>query len=261
MFSYNLNECNRNIKSDVDKIVKLVYQYNGKMIGGYVRDYLIPKNDFKDNYNKNISPYLKVNKYMTNIIQSYIEPKFESHDLDIWFIDNEDRDDFLEELNYSYYYVDITDEARNRYYPIGGKRYMIMSTLEKNEQLRLGLDLLVSEVFPVNDFSINLLSYDGNNFKVEEILTHYSRISYFDSYHCIILNKYCYYTKPLEFTLETILFHIRNKKLVLLYDYFDTSGIENLHHYLGPETSDIIRCQRYIKFTQEKGYEEIPFTR
>jgi len=48
MFSYNLNECNRNIKSDVDKIIKLVYQYNGKMIGGYVRDYLIPKNDFKD---------------------------------------------------------------------------------------------------------------------------------------------------------------------------------------------------------------------
>lgn len=253
MFAYNLEKYNNDIKPDINTITNLVYKNNGKVFGGYVRDFLVPKFEYQDYYkNFNIN---KLCKNLNSIICSYSEPFFDCNDLDIWVSRKRDKKRFLNQLKLLYSITDITDHKKDDIYPISGNKYLI-----ENPKMKFTFDILVSSVFPVNDFSVNLLSFDGKKLKVEEILTHYSKLSieymnYTIYYKVNVNNIYCY-TRPLEFTLEDILDQIKNKQMVLLYDYCYITPFLDKHMI---NECEAVKCSRYKKFTENKKYKVITF--
>lgn len=201
-------------------IISLVYKNNGKIFGGYITDYLINRNNFK--------LLIKITTEMSNMIYNYIS-YFKYNNIDIWFTNNDDRDNFFDDIEKSYYIKFIFMDKIKYRYDIW------------NNNNSITCNIFVSDIFPGNDFSINLLSYDGENFKVEQIKNTIAKISFIcmrdTIYFNIKINDEEYYTKPLEFSVSTILDHIQNKKLVILYDYF------------GCDTNN----EQYIKFIN-KGY-------
>jgi hypothetical protein len=125
-------------------------------------------------------------------------------DIDTWFTTIEQKDEFIKVLHSKnfillpeekeYRTVDkngmkvqvirkkdgCIDEKKNssgdvttKEYPFMVFRYVIVKYLPIGKtgnfrEFRTYIDICVSKVFPVNDFSINLLSFDGKNLKVEE---------------------------------------------------------------------------------------------
>lgn len=252
IIAYNLKEFGKDIRIEFSKIEKLVYENNGRCFGGYIRDHLIPKIE----YYKNMYKIERINKNLNNIIYEYNEPIFDFNDLDIYFSRKRDKKKFLNKLKllYDKTIVDITDSLRDKHYPAKNEKYLI-----RTFDMEFTIDVICSSVFPVNDFSVNLISYDGNKFKVEEILTFYSKMSSeilnYTMYYKIKLGQMEYYSRPLEFSLEDIFSHIRNKQMVLLYDYIDITP------YFNGKKGNIeyIKECRYTKFTKLKKYEVIPY--
>lgn len=206
-----------------ENILSLVYKNNGKIFGGYLTDYLINRNNFK---------YFNLNKDISNIVYNYIS-NFKYNNIDIWFTNTNDRNNFFDDIE-QHYYVKFIFMDKNKY------RYDI--SLNNN---LIKCNIFISDIFPGNDFSINLLSYDGKNFKIEQIKNTIAKISSICMSHTIYfnvkINNEEYYTKPLEFSLSDVLNHIKNKKLIILYDYFGC---------------DINNDEQYLKFIN-KGYKLI----
>ena len=125
-------------------IGKLAIKHNGYVFGGSIRDSLC------------------------NLDSSY-------NDIDIWFKKDEDFENFKLELNQNIYSkilekltdsekkifnmsISKNDETKTEYpFLVHKLKYIFDDGLEKQ------IDCVVSEFFPVNDFTMNDLIYDGTN--------------------------------------------------------------------------------------------------
>lgn len=251
MIRYNKLKYNVNITFEINKITNLVYKNGGKTYGGYVRDYLINKDNLE---------YINHSKDIIGIIYKYIND-FDFQDIDIWFKRDYKMEKFVQELEKMYNLQICKLGGVDKHYPCNIYRYMLYKKDVDNigryprrdkvnipylsgfsyliehckyNQLDLGyvifIDIAVSDIFPVNDFSINLLSFDGNKLKAEKY----------------IAEKY--EEKEKIYSLSEVLGHIKHKQLILLPDFI---GINNLSisKYLKYQLKSN-RCKRFI----HKGY-------
>ena len=234
-----------------------------KFLVDIFRDYLLHKNKFDDIFKQSM---LLTNLYsdIENIISKYIKNEFDCDDIDIWFIRKCDHNNFITQLSQLYDIEKLDNEIRNKYYLVPVDIYEIGNIKnsydeygidEQLKKLYIRIDVCVSDMFPVNDFSINSLSFDGENFKVEEIMNKTSKLSMSYGkdiiYFTVNNGNIETYTRPLKFSLATILEHIKNKKLVLLYDYMGID--EYIEYYREYNLYRIIQKKRYLKFI-DRGY-------
>lgn len=140
-------------------ITDLAYQCKGKTFGGYVRDHIVLKKSFRD--------------------------------IDIWFKSQEYADQFIERFN-----EEIIDCKLEKHNIVSGnsmygfKRTQYTLLYGMNNKIIgpiciMFIDVVISEFFPVCDFDINCLSYDGNNLaahKPYKVLTNGEREK--DYGHC-----------------------------------------------------------------------------
>lgn len=240
MIKYNKLKYNINITPEITKITNLVYKNNGKTYGGYVRDYLI-------NINRDNLQFINYCKDIKRIIYKYIN--FDCQDIDIWFKSKYKMKKFLKDLDNLYNLQICKLGGVDKHYPCEIYRYMLyrknvdkvyihylsgfsyLIEYCKYEQLNLGyvifIDIAISDIFPVNDFSINLLSFNGNNLKVEH-------------------KKY---------SLSEILNHIRNKQLILLPDFIDVTNPPYNKSY-HKTFNNQLKINRYNKFIN-RGYTQV----
>lgn len=124
------------------QLVQSALECGGSPFGGYVRDVLIP--------------VIKLGIPLS---------KVDFKDIDFWFTCKEDASCFIEKAGL---YCSETlrqtgdDRADEGRYPI--KRISLMSSYKDQDFVLV--DIVIANFFPVCDFSVNLLTWDGNNFKV-----------------------------------------------------------------------------------------------
>jgi len=133
--------------TDCDIVYKCIKQSNGRLFGGFVRNLVVGNSHCRD--------------------------------LDIWFTCDEDKDKFVElfkqetKFNYPFkLWLGITnfnnEQIKNTIsYPFTrsvGQWVTTNCTGDNKANSPVIVDLVVSKSFPVNDFTINMLSYDGELF-------------------------------------------------------------------------------------------------
>lgn len=135
----------------VDNIIHLANKFEGKVFGGYVRDIILG-----------------------NKINPIIGEDFK--DIDIWFISQEHADYFIDSLktNYIVKSTGFDVEPGTVDYTFARKQYAIQLT----ESYDLWIDVVVSEIFPVDDFDVNCFVYyngaiscQNKNLDEEQVLT------------------------------------------------------------------------------------------
>ncbi len=120
-----------------------VSKYNGYVYGGLVRDFIVP-----------------IFVYGTN------SDNLDFKDIDIWFSNQSDSDDFIESLNkgiahLSAQEMDTYDVLEG--YGAGQKFTRRKFHYSFNNLPLFMVDIMVSEQLPVNDFSVNLLLFRAKN--------------------------------------------------------------------------------------------------
>lgn len=198
-----------------NNIIKLIFKNNGKLFGEYIIEYLIPKIDYEKLFLTNVNPFLSINKNLSNIVCCYNLPKL-NYNINVWFTHKIDCENFIENI------IFITKQSPDFKF---NNNIILLGIILLD---KIKLNIYLSDVYPVNDFSINLLSYDGKNLKLEEILTIDSKLSIDQNTgnYQITIGNMMFFSKPLEFTIDSIISQIKRKKFVLLYDYFTIDGIK-----------------------------------
>lgn len=138
----------------------------GKLFGGFVRSVLDESNKFKD--------------------------------IDIWFRTEDDRNDFIKMLSehqtftYPFPLWQIASDTTVYGFDKTVGQWLTSSEAKDNAIL----DLVVSSIYPVNDFTINCLSFDGVNYS--------SEVNYFDSdeIKVQIINKFGYFLPEFQNKLD-----------------------------------------------------------
>jgi len=128
----------RDVFQHAEKLVEIAAKYNGVVFGGYVRDVIVPISEFG---------------------YSFDEVDFE--DLDFWFTSQEDADLFVEDSGLR---KDPKQDEQNGYYPVN--RNQCYSQYDGRNFIIC--DVMVTDFYPVCDFSVNLLSWDGKNLKCHQ---------------------------------------------------------------------------------------------
>lgn len=155
---------------------------------------------------------------------------------------------FLNKLEEMYNLQICNLSCVNKHYPCNIYRYMLykknvdkvnipyLSTFSyliefsKYNNFNLGyvifIDIAICNIFPVNDFSINLLSFNGRELQVEK-----------------------YINQQKEYLLSEVLNHIRKKQLILLSDFINV--VDSYDEYSFDEYR--MKTDRYTKFIN-RGY-------
>ena len=185
--SLNLNENNSISKliSEFNNVCNIIYKCNGKVFGGFVRDFLYKYSLLTENEKSTFTPKIDFNDFK---------------DIDVWVKTKEDKDKLIKMLTENEYitFSDI-QQLDGTLYPFNIYKY----TISKNREWFTFLDIVVSEFYPVNDFSINLLSYDGKEFNVEN--------------PCILIAKN--YNTIISYTKDEIIKQIINRYTYILPDF------------------------------------------
>jgi hypothetical protein len=251
MFKYNLDVYNKDIRPDVNKINNLVYENNGKLFGGYVRNHIVYKNEFI-----NCSSNINLNSSILGIINRYLLSEFDCNDIDIWFTEYSNYIKFIKQIKKHYNTKKINLTLANEVYSFKVERYMIynkncvpirfpcfpsgfvnlqnsVNSIENIDWVFF-IDICVYPYFPCNDFTINLLSFDGKCLKFEKYRG-------FDELNRLNASS-----------ISSIVNHIKYKKLVLLPYFnkyiFNRNKIRNDH-----DMKENIMIGRYEKFINN-GY-------
>jgi hypothetical protein len=112
-------------------------EFGGKVYGGYVRDHVVQETDSRPN------------------------------DMDVWLRKQEDLDAFKDVLVARHGAVVFAkQDCGGGLYPFQRQRVNIIDPLDDDKYINL--DLILSEVFPVNDFDANLLTWDGTTVSIEQ---------------------------------------------------------------------------------------------
>jgi len=133
-----------------------------------------------------------------------------SNDMDIWFDEHDDAYAFLKSIEKEYGAVVFDKTQVDSIYPIYRTSVNIIKhdvELEKNgDEEYLNIDIIVCDVFPVNDFNVNLLTWDGTNVDVIQ-----PDLKRFDESGLI--------KTPPVFHKEDIINCIKNKVMLMLPTY------------------------------------------
>ena len=119
------------INKDILYLCELLRKFNGKLYGGIVRNFFLRKED--------------------------------TNDIDIWFTDNDKMYKFMKELEHCWEGYFVESKLDSEKCPFDKKTYIITSPLTG---LKYSLDLILSDNFPVDDFDVNYLMFDGKKFEM-----------------------------------------------------------------------------------------------
>jgi len=119
------------INKDILYLCELLRKFNGKLYGGIVRSFFLRGED--------------------------------TNDIDIWFTDNDEMYNFMIELEKCWEGYFVESKLDSEKYPFDKKTYIITSPLTG---LKYNLDLVLSDNFPVDDFDVNYLMFDGLKFEM-----------------------------------------------------------------------------------------------
>jgi len=111
-------------------------------------------------------------KLYGGVVRSFLLRKENTSDIDIWFTNQKDYDDFVERMKKLWNLIDFNTYHNNIYgtkeeqdkfrvkskYPFAKERFVITNELTK---FTYNLDLVCNETLPVNDFNVNCVTYDG----------------------------------------------------------------------------------------------------
>lgn len=172
-----------NIKFDISEcVVKIANKCNGRIFGGYLRDFYIPR--LKD-------PHCKA----------------DFKDVDIWFVEQEYADLFINQLNEEFVVKENSGwNSGSIMYTFNRKQYV----LQLSENYELWIDIIVSKNFPVNDFDVNCFTYyDGelhfekNNFNIDDVIEniHKKELNILPEY----INKLCGIERKCEIIVGELL--------------------------------------------------------
>ena len=181
------------ISNRIARISSIVFKYNGKLFGGFVRDYLIPKFEFDQLQRQQHNPTLLSSliefiqvKDVCKIILEYENNPFmptleqDPKDVDIWIQTDQQRFQILQDLKEEGF--DIQNRNLHKYSVINDNEllnytndaygfpiYQYNLTIQSQEsRVKIWIDIAVSTTFPTNDFSVNLLSYNGKELYCEQ---------------------------------------------------------------------------------------------
>ena len=118
----------------IDNYIKSAVKYNGLAYGGYVRDIIVPLNQLK-----------------TSIHQ------LDFNNLNLWFQTKENANAFIEENKNT---MKLTAIITN-YLP-----YKTQYMVYEESKLIVIIEIVVSNFYPSYDFSVNLLSWNGQELKI-----------------------------------------------------------------------------------------------
>lgn len=150
----------------IDNYVKSAVKCNGLAYGCYVRDIIVPLNQLK-----------------TSIHQ------LDCNNLNLWFKTEEDSDDFIEENKDQ---IKLAGLITN-YFP-----YKTQYKAYDGPKLILIIEIVISNFYPVCDFSANLLSWNGQELKINKPYDMINPSKTLDVYYTLndiirqILRRCCY---------------------------------------------------------------------
>lgn len=182
----------KDVIDQVDEIILCAAKHNGKVFGGYVRDVIVP---------------MKFHKCTTLGV--------DFNDLDFWFTKQEDADNFVKEMEL------LSSDDFNQ--TGGTERYPFKVQHHKFNinNSYICVDVVVSDFYPVCDFSVNLLSWDGKDLNVNKG---------FDVLHLLTEGELI--TIDNNYKLGDIATQIRNKQCTMFIQYLALS--KNQSGKLGP---------------------------
>lgn len=157
------------------ELVKLAKKCDGQVFGGYVRDFIVP--------------YKHHNIPLENL---------DFKDMDFWFKRQADANDFISNLNVRGKAL-ITPETTKQNYPIGRTNFL---TVFKDKPFVL-IDIVVSDVYPVCDFSVNLLSWDSVSFQTHNPYNPYNVINMLYNEKDVIPDRLIYSVKDIINQIKT----------------------------------------------------------
>ena len=116
----------------IDEIIKIASTFYGKVFGGYVRDVVVPK--------------------LQNPTKKCV-----FKDVDIWFLDEDCANEFIKEIKkrYDFRLIPGFTLKDNIHYTFDRIQYHLYD----DEKIVSWLDIIISDVFPVDDFNVNQLIY------------------------------------------------------------------------------------------------------
>jgi len=260
----SLEEC----KKSISQILHVIFTLEGKVFGGFVRDYMVPLekqdpvselqariNGCRDNpvFQKGF-PDSKtiIDKNDTAYRKQYIDFK----DIDVWFTTIRQKDIFLDllkilNMSLSHNNDEYTMKKQNtlsdkpetntgsnitgfhRSYPFKVFRYH----LTMDNKFQSFIDIVVSDYFPVNDFSVNLLSYDGRQLQVEK--------------YCEILNIVDAKPCDIQLSVHDIMKQIIDNTSIMLPDFQQISKNKNDIYTIYSTYDSLfinlmcVRCKKY----------------
>lgn len=195
------------IHQEFMNIVTKAAKFGGKAFGGSVRGYFAPKE-------------------LLNVPLDCLTLR----DIDFWFTSSKNSKKFINSLVLKGGNL-VDKHSDKQRYPIQRKKYM---TFYRESEFLL-IDVVVFPTYPVCDFSVNLLSYDGDVFEahqpfdVMEIVKSRNELLY-ASYQEPLNKPFCY-----ERSLNDILTQIRNGTYDLFTPFETLSKCEFVNSRLGLE--------------------------
>lgn len=178
----NNNLKRKDVITELKELLKIIYNSNGLIFGGFIRDFLV--------YN------------MNNTITDF-------KDIDIWFKNEEDKEKLLQQLEENgFTEVHMLPERLNYTERDPGRLYGLnrQPVMFKSNNIKFILDFVICSYFPVCDFSVNCLTYDGENFK------------YNKPYKCLTEGET---EEDFDLSLKDILLQIMRKETIIFNGYID----------------------------------------
>jgi hypothetical protein len=140
--NYGLKDRNQLYVNIFVPLIHAAVRHGGVVYGGFVRDIVVP--------------HRFANKMLSEL---------DFKDIDLWFSEQEKADAFVAELKEYLIPVDIRGANGDcpAFYPTNRTQYMY--TANKRELVLV--DVVVNDLIPVNDFSVNCLTWNLTQFKAE----------------------------------------------------------------------------------------------
>lgn len=168
------------------EILQVAVECKGVTYGGIVRDYFLPHSLGIDN--------------------------IDFHDFDVWFTTEEEQKIFHSKVVKKYgCFPSFPEEEVEDYPHMTVKRiyinspFKLINATNRAENIFLQIDMVTCKIYPCNDISVNLLSYDGKEIKVNSPAN-------------LTLEK----TLPNKYTLEEIICQIIDKCPDVFTDYLES---------------------------------------
>jgi hypothetical protein len=156
------------------------------------------------------------NKNYRSAVKGFIQGDFK--DIDCWFKNVTQHEELIAALRKLGYQIELLKIATHvgqvksweNKYPFDVYRYHVWSV----DGFLTFLDVVISEKFPCNDFSVNLISYNGKDFTVQDYLT--QKITKEKTDKIIWINN------KLLWTFNELVNNIKEKKTNVLPDFKNT---------------------------------------